>query len=125
MYYATQTQNDNLLKFIADLENVLPKTVNVLSLTSEADKVSIEMMVESEEAVAKSIQEVRAFECIDTVTVASVKEELNEYGGSMVTFTLECTYTPILSPAEVAAQTAAGDDAEVSNETAEEQEVVE
>ncbi len=125
MYYATQTQNDNLLKFIADLENVLPKTVNVLSLTSEADKVSIEMMVESEEAVAKSIQEVRAFECFDTVTVASVKEELNEYGGSMVTFTLECTYTPILSPAEVAAQTAAGDDAEVSNETAEEQEVVE
>ncbi len=107
MYATTQTQNDNLLKFIAELENVLPKTVNVLSFTSEVDKVTIEMQVESKEAAAKSIQEIRKFKSIESVTVGSVNEELNELGGSVVSFTLEAVYAPFEAEAD---ETATMDD---------------
>lgn len=102
MYYATQTQNDQLPQFFKELERVLPSSVNTLSFSAEAEKVSINMNVESKEAAAKTIQELREFESLDTVTVAALNETADELGGTVVNFTVDCTYAPVLKDGEVA-----------------------
>ena len=61
-----------------------------------------EIMVESKEAAAKSIQEIRKFKSLESVTVKDVKEELNELGGSVVSFTLDGVYAPIEATEEAA-----------------------
>ncbi len=106
MYYATQTQNDQLPQFFKELERVLPSSVNTLSFTVEAEKVSINMNVESKEAAARTIQELREFESLDTVKVTALKEEADDLGGTVVNFTVDCTYAPVLKDGEAEAEEA-------------------
>lgn len=105
MYESTEHQNDNLIAFLEELEMKLPSTVNVLTFSADDERVSINMNVESKEAVALTIQELRAFTSLDTVTVASLSEEVDELGlNSVVNFTAECTYAPIVREDAAAAQ---------------------
>ncbi len=96
MYYKTRNQNDSLLNFISELEEVMPINVNVTSFASDADAVKINMMVDSKEAAAKTIQDVRKFDSVAGVTVNDVQEKVNELGGTVVTFTLNCQYAPVI-----------------------------
>ena len=95
MYYTTRNQNDNLLNFMTELENTLPNTVNVVSFSSTDEEMTINLMVDSKEAAAKTIQDIRKFDTVAYVTVAGITEEINDMGGSVVTFTLEITYEPV------------------------------
>lgn len=106
MYESTEHQNDNLIAFLEELEMKLPSTVNVLTFSADDERVSINMNVESKEAVALTIQELRGFTSLDTVTVAALSEEVDELGlNSVVNFTAECTYAPIVrEDAQVQAQ---------------------
>ena len=106
MYESTEHQNDNLIAFLEELEMKLPSTVNVLTFSADDERVSINMNVESKEAVAMTIQELRGFTSLDTVTVAALSEEVDELGlNSVVNFTAECTYAPIVrEDAQVQAQ---------------------
>lgn len=97
MYESTEHQNDNLIAFLEELEMKLPSTVNVLTFSADDERVSINMNVESKEAVAMTIQELRNFTSLDTVTVSALSEEVDELGlNSVVNFTAECTYAPIV-----------------------------
>lgn len=97
MYESTEHQNDNLIAFLEELETKLPSTVNVLTFSADDERVSINMNVESKEAVAMTIQELRDFASLDTVTVSALSEEVDELGlNSVVNFTAECTYAPII-----------------------------
>lgn len=106
MYESTEHQNDNLIAFLEELEMKLPSTVNVLTFSADDERVSINMNVESKEAAALVIQELREFASLDTVTVAALSEEVDELGlKSVVNFTAECTYAPIVREEATAAQT--------------------
>ena len=96
LYYKTRNQNDNLLNFISELEEVMPRNVNVTSFKSDANAISINMQVDSKEAAAKTIQEVRKFDTVAGVTVNNVEEEINDLGGTVVSFTLNCQYAPVV-----------------------------
>lgn len=109
MYYATQTQNDQLPQFIKELEQVLPSSVNTLSFSADADKVSLNMNVESKEAAAKTIQELREFKSIDKVTVTALNETSDELGGTVVNFTVDCTYATVLKDGETADEDSASE----------------
>ncbi len=95
MYYKTKNQNDNLLNFLEELENTLPRTVNVSSFSSNDTNCTINLQVDSKEAAAKTIQDIRKFDTVAVVTVGGISEEINELGGSIVTFTLNITYEPV------------------------------
>ncbi len=97
MYGMTEFQNDNLSAFFEELEEKLPSNVNVLSFSATEASVSINMNVSSKEAVALVIQEFREFACLDTITVTSLAEEVDELGlQSVVNFTIDCTYAPVI-----------------------------
>ena len=104
MYYVTQNRNDSLLLFISELERALPESVNVLTFSATSSDVTMTMNVDSKEAAAKTIQELRAFESIDSVVVNAISEETNALGGSVVGFTINCTYAPV--PMDVGEDTA-------------------
>ena len=95
MYYKTKNQNDNLLNFLEELENTLPRTVNVSSFSSNDTNCTINLQVDSKEAAAKTIQDIRKFDTVAVVTVGGISEEINDLGGSIVTFTLNITYEPV------------------------------
>lgn len=105
IYESTEHQNDNLIAFLEELEMKLPSTVNVLTFSADDERVSINMNVESKEAAALVIQELRKFTSLDTVTVAALSEEVDELGlKSVVNFTAECTYAPIVREEAATAQ---------------------
>ncbi|MFT3983977.1 MAG: pilus assembly protein PilM [Lachnospiraceae bacterium] len=107
MYEVTRTQNDRLPEFFKELERVLPASVNTLSFSVEAEKVSLNMNVESKEAAAKTIQELRTFQSLDTVTVTALNESVDELGSATVNFTVDCTYASILKDGETTEQDSA------------------
>ena len=97
MYFSTYNQNDNLLKFIAELEETLPYTVNVLSFSSSESGMTINLRVDTKEEAAKTIQDIRKFDTVASVTVGSISESVSEGDSenSIVSFTLNITYTPV------------------------------
>lgn len=95
MYFSTRDQNDNLLNFITELEEKLPHSVNVSSFSSTASSVVINLKVDTKEAAAKTIQDIRKFDTVASVTVGGIAEEYNELGGTVVSFTLNIAYEPV------------------------------
>ncbi len=114
MFYTTRNQNDNLLKFIMELEDTLPSTVNVTSFSSDASGITINLQVDSKDAAAKTIQDVRKFDTVSSVTVSGINETFNDLGGSIVSFTLNIAYTPV--PFEDDAFESVAEDADNSTE---------
>ena len=103
MYLMTETRNDELYRFITELEDNLPSTVNVLSFSVSSEAVSINMNVESKEAAADVLQTIRKFDSVSDARVGYVTEEVDELGmGSVVNFTIECSYADITHEEETA-----------------------
>lgn len=93
MYFSTYNQNDNLLRFITELEETLPMDVNVSSFSSSETGATLNLRVDSMEAAAKTIQDIRKFDTVAGVTVGATSQA-TEGEGSYVSFTLSITYTP-------------------------------
>ncbi len=96
MYEGTRRPNDTLVDFLEELQAKLPSTTNVLSFTCGDTDVTINMKVDSMEAAALTVMEIRKFDCIDKANISSVKKELDETDSVIaVNFTVDCTYTPV------------------------------
>lgn len=96
MYEGTRRQNDNLVVFLEELEAKLPSSTNVLSFTCDDDSVEINMNVESMEAAALTVMELRKFDSIATANIASTTKEFDENDIEIsVNFTVDCTYAPL------------------------------
>lgn len=88
------TPNENLPAFFSELENKLPATVNVISFTADDTTVTMNMNVESKEAAAMVVEQLRTFDSLMSVNARAITEEINELGGSVVNMTAVCTYAP-------------------------------
>lgn len=96
MYESTRRPNDRILDFLEELQMKLPYGSNVLSFTSGDTNVTLTMNVESMEAAALTVMELRKFDCLETANIAAVSQEIDEETGTVsVNFTLECTYAPL------------------------------
>ncbi len=71
--------NDNILKFLEELEMTLPATVTVKSFISDDESVVISMNVDDMETAAAVIKNIRDFESLMSVSVPSVTENVSTY----------------------------------------------
>lgn len=98
MYEATENRNEELYDFLAELEEKLPSSVNVLSLTSDAATVTINMKVGSKDEAAAAVEQLRTFDSLigEAVTVSALTaEEEAESGVTGVNFTVVALYRPV------------------------------
>lgn len=78
-YSLTDSNNDNLLSFLKELENKLPKDAVVRDFTSDNNQASITIRAASMEEAAKIIQTIRDFESVQDVEIGPVsKDETDE-----------------------------------------------
>lgn len=110
--------NDNILEFIEELENVLPKDVVITQFKSDDSSVIMVMQVADKATAAAVLDRLRGLDCIKDVTTPSLAEkpveaeegeveedkevQLDENGeeiyegsnGGMIDFTITATYYP-------------------------------
>lgn len=102
----TLRPNDNILNFLSELERTLPQDVVVTQFKSDDTEVVMSMEVADKETAAGVIANMREFDSIMSVTVASIAEvrETDEEGAaeetSYVTFTITAIYYPVGVSAE-------------------------
>lgn len=102
-YAQTQNPNDNLLAFLAELEEKLPASSEVTDLSSDSEQAVISLKVHSKEEAAKVIQTLRGFDSLMDVAIGGVnKEDQQTQDGTeeeeqepYVVFSLVCTYYPV------------------------------
>lgn len=117
MYEATESRNEGLYELLEELEENLPSSVNVISFTSDAHEISINMTVDTKEEAAATVQKMRSFHSLipELVTVSSIREEEDQDTGAVtINFTVMASYWPVgYEPEETTdeadAQTAADD----------------
>lgn len=73
-YDTTVLHNENLVEFIEEMEEKLPSTLNVQSFSSDESGVSLSLTVANKKDAAKLIQQLRTFDSIATVEVASISD---------------------------------------------------
>lgn len=98
MYRATESRNEELEEFLGELEDKLPANVNVISLSSDAYEVTINMRVRTKDDAGEAVEQMRTFHSLvpELVTVTSLVEEENEESGEhAVNFTVTATYQAV------------------------------
>lgn len=96
MYRSTQSQNEELLAFVNELQDKMPSKINVLSFAATNENVTMNINLDSKEAAALTMKELRDFNSIDNINVTSVAEITDEVGSSIVNFTITATYAPLV-----------------------------
>lgn len=98
MYDVTESRNEELEEFLGELEDKLPSNVNVVSFSSNAFEVSINMKVLTKDDVGETVEQMRTFHSLvpDRVTVTSIVEEENQESGEhTVNFTVTAPYQAV------------------------------
>lgn len=98
MYVATQSRNEELEEFLGELEDKLPSNVNVISLSSDAYEVVINMRVQTKDDAGEAVEQMRSFHSLvpEGVTVTSLVEEENQESGEhAVNFTVTAPYQAV------------------------------
>lgn len=102
VYADAQKPNAQLSDFIAELEKKMPSQISVLSAVCTNESVSMNVMVDSKDAAAAVIVQLRSFESLSDVAVGAISETEDENGIVQVNFAVTCSY-----PAPAADETAA------------------
>lgn len=98
MYDVTESRNEELEEFLGELEDKLPSNVNVVSFSSNAFEVSINMKVLTKDDVGETVEQMRTFHSLipERVTVTSIVEEENQESGEhTVNFTVTAPYQAV------------------------------
>ncbi len=85
----TSNNNENLVAFLEELENKVPKNLVALTASCTNENVTLNVTVQTFEEVAVTMANLRAFESIDVINVSSAAED-SESG--TVSFSITCQY---------------------------------
>ena len=88
----TKSAADNLLSFIAELEQKTPKGTIVQTLSVQENAASIKAMSTSKEVMAKYVDTLNAFESIQSALVSSFVETKDENNMPTVSYTVVCVF---------------------------------
>ncbi len=91
MYALTETPNDALLDFLAEMEEKMPSEISVYSMTAGTDGVSMNITVSSKAAASKVLIQLRDFETLSEVDTPGITETKSG-GRTTVSFSVYCTY---------------------------------
>jgi len=89
---AIKSPNDGLKQFIEELERKMPAEISILSASCTKDGVDLNITVGTKTAAAKTIQQLRVFESIESITVGQLTDERDGSGISAVSFSVQCRY---------------------------------
>lgn len=89
---ALKSPNDGLKQFIEELERKMPAEISILSASCTKDGVDMNITVGTKTAAAKTIQQLRAFESIESITVGQLTDQKDDGGLSAVSFSVQCRY---------------------------------
>ena len=93
MYNYTVNNNETIDDFIAEMEEKMPKDFVITSLTGNNQYLSMQAKVESKEAAAKVIQQLREFDSVASVSITGIQSEVNEETkAETVTFNVDVRY---------------------------------
>lgn len=113
MYDATQNPNENIVAFLTELQDKLPKSVAVSSFVSTRENVTMSLSVSTKEAVGKTLEQFRTFESIEDTIFDGASESVDGMGAPVWTFTITGVYKPMDSVGTIK-------DAEAASEAASE-----
>lgn len=107
VYDATDNYNRDLYDVIAELEEKLPKNVEVTTFSANATQLSMTLQLANKEEAAAALINLRTFDSFSNVETYAVSEtEDEESGVSTVSLAVVCTYgeNPALVAEDVAAE---------------------
>ena len=95
---STVTPNEKLVEFMEEMEEKMPSSLNVQSFNADLNGVTMTLTVENKDDAAKLIQQLRTFESIGDVMVATINDTGALLDGEVlesephVQFTVEAAY---------------------------------
>lgn len=92
LYANTQNPNEELKAFIGEMEKKMPKEIVVMSMAGTNTEVSMQIEVQSKEAMAKVIQQFRYFETVSNVQNNGYQCEMDDEGNEIVKFSVTLQY---------------------------------
>ncbi len=95
MYYTTQSQNDNIINFLNELENVAPTSIRMKSFNTDNTNVTMTLSVDTKEEATVLINEMRKFTSLADINVSAIVEETTDTGAVWHNFTITGTYAPV------------------------------
>ena len=95
LHVATSTKNQNLVALIEQLQKKLPKQMQVSTLQSTEDKVTLTITTKTKISVAKMLVEFEGIDLLTNVNVASITGEDNDGKVGKYTFSVTADYTQL------------------------------
>ncbi|MGN1349700.1 MAG: pilus assembly protein PilM [Anaerovoracaceae bacterium] len=90
---STDRMNEYLTKVFAELEKKLPSSTVITSMSSTGDVLTMSMKVNSKEAAAKLLMQLKEMEYFSDVQIAGLTDSQDETTGArVVEFTITCYY---------------------------------
>ena len=97
MYDQTRTLNENVIMFIAALEENQPKDLIITEYSSSAEGVLLSGTSDTYDSIAKLIVQLKKVECVDNAFVTEINEAENSDTGAInYTFSLECDFVSMV-----------------------------
>jgi type IV pilus assembly protein PilM len=96
----TESDNDQLVALIGELEEKMPSEINILTLSASETGLVLNMEVGSKAAAADVIAQLRTFNTISVGTVSTIVESAEDYGATTVSFSVNCNYVGSLEEEE-------------------------
>jgi len=91
----TFTRIDDLVAFLDEMENTMPSSLRVSTFLVNTEGVSMEVTVDSMEAVAKTIAQFKLFESLDFADTQAVTRAGNELGENGYSFSVTLLFKPL------------------------------
>ena len=95
IYNGTLSRSEELVLFIEELEEKMPSSLLVLNFTATSKNVTMSIEVDSKEAAAKTLMQLRTFDSVEIVNSTGLTDNLDETD-AIVAFTVECVYKPVV-----------------------------
>lgn len=91
LYDSTKISNEYMMEFWNTLEEIIPTNINVKTISSSSNGVTIAMQSTDYDSIARLIRDLRSISCIQNAFIASVSE-LDEDGVIAYEYTVTCNY---------------------------------
>ena len=86
------TPNANLVKFLEELEEKMPKELSLLSAECTDVDVVMNITTPGFEEAAVTLAQIRTFESLDSIEVSDMVKNVEEDGTETVSFSIRCVY---------------------------------
>ncbi len=116
LYDSTKISNEYMMEFWNRLEECMPSNINVKNINSSSTTVSLSMVSDDYDSIARLVVELRNIDCIEDAFIASITEVKEESGGVNYQYTVTCNYVlPVFEATEATNAEAAVDATEAEN----------